>query len=450
MKKKLLITISIICLLAILSSCGINNTQALIAKGDEAMAKYNYIEAAGYYREAGDAEKEREAYMTNIKSAYIYGSNYAGAIDYLRENEVTVITEEEIMDLIAERLTSQIENLIPEYEQPIAELLDKAAKATDNLDRWDYEEAAAEQYAALIDDLGLELRGTEGLDPPEGTELRKVLNKYYDYYGWCMVNSNSYMFYSAVNWDEVTKWWSKCTEGTGLEIANGIKLVQDNQYTEGYAKIKENTENTNLLRALIGELSEDIRHESAMEYFEYQKAYAEIFIDNSKTYTMSQSYESMTLGFKIRSFYEEEEEMQLSQTEYAELKDTCGTAPEGKILVLHAVDDETPAIHTGFMNYLPGRFLPTNFASVEYVIVMTWDSELTGATFQNGTKELRENATITLYNATTGEILFEEVSMGPTSYMMTYNGDPPAYYSAGAPTVCSYFKDAIAEIEKYL
>ena len=148
----------------------------------------------------------------------------------------------------------------------------------------------------------------------------------------------------------------------------------------------------------------------------------------------------------VAGFYIIKENIELSEENIADLKENCGQNPNGKVLILHKRGSVGLDYYTELMDMLPDELYPNDLESIAYVIVIDGSFEHTGAEYYCGTKQIQEYTSVTLYDMVSGEELLLGTVQGPLSNMMTYEGTPPAYYSAGAPNVSNLLYDALQNI----
>jgi hypothetical protein len=95
------------------------------------------------------------------------------------------------------------------------------------------------------------------------------------------------------------------------------------------------------------------------------------------------------------------------------------------------------------MNVMPVQNFPYNVKNIRYVILLDAHEVLTGAVYSQGTKQIREDVTLTLYDVTTGEEVLVLEKEGPVNYVISYTGTPPSHYSAGSANIKSLILEAL-------
>ena len=134
------------------------------------------------------------------------------------------------------------------------------------------------------------------------------------------------------------------------------------------------------------------------------------------------------------------------------MENLCGTAPNGKLLILHkrpvfyGSDVQITEVDLYHMEMLPDEFFPKSLEVVQYVVLFESSYRDTGNTYSNGTKEIKETTKLTLYNAVTGKQLYTASATSTPKSSFTYSGEPPKYYSGFSPEMDSAMKQVLQTI----
>lgn len=433
MKKYIAAVLAVVMLLGMLAGCSAElymSSEQLIAKGDEALANNNLTEALSYYKQAGPEadEKEREVLRRKImvilnSTNVMSGSNgyvyiLEDALEFLEDEAEYTFSEEERYAFLLECAMGRMEGFIEERS---------------------------------YSDAGKFLSALSKKIPADTPGLEDFVNESYFKLGY---NSLVYEVFEAQYTTSVIHtalWdWQNCTAGPGYECYNAIeKLIPQKKYQEGFAVLAQYIPEVEILNAICNELKGNLTFQTVSDLFAFEAAYYEMFPRADSPLSLTESFYNMEEDVKLGNAYG----FDTTILNLSELQESCGKSPEGRILFLHKPYsyEDTVGLYLPLMNLLPNQYYPTSLESVEYVVWVECDSVMTGATFTGGTEEMREDITIRVYDTKTGGVIYEGFHEGPTDYMMTYYGDePPEVYSAGAPTINTEIREAVAAIETYM
>ena len=432
MKKRfplLLVVIILVAVVKVFSGNLFMSPEKLIAKGDEALANNDVDEALSYYNEAGveGDEKEKElltrivlqkvSKASLISEANRYPQNLDDALEYLEDKAKYSLTEEERYEFLLDCCRQEMENILADGDNLYsAEKLLDAVSSKIPQQTPGYEEFLNDGYFTVgHKDLAASVA--------EGKEYGSVIR-------------------------EATWNWDKCTSGPGYECVQAIDvMIPQGNYQEGFSILTEYLEEE-LAFAIANELREVLTFNTVSEMFGYEAAYYARFPRTEVAASLTEA-----INFLDDAHMGDNHKNESIILNVSDLESACGLNPDGRILFLHKPndDDDTVGLYLPMMDILPNAYYPHNLESVEYVVLMECEAVLTGATFGTSTKELREDTTVKAIDVKTGQVIFETLHTGPTTYMMSYSGDePPAVYSAGAPNVREDVKDAIRAIESYM
>ena len=442
MKKKFPLVLIAIILLIALKTCSSElfmSSEKLIAKGDIAMENKEYDQAIEYYQRAGAAgnEKERKAHLAKTGRM-----TYEDTITYLQENASDLFTEEEIYAIILNQRVEEWENFISEIEVTQEEYYTKIENETDYDKINEHYDNLRSYYIDKFRKLKDNLEIFPTLIPANTDGLEELLNEEYYYAGKLSLWCNEENYYTEAYWRNTLDLWSNCTAGPGYEITQAIEQITSKNNMEGFATISFYIEDLWMLNSLTKHLREQIAFENVQESLDYEIACRTLFPQESFDFALSEAYyNAVKIGTAVSNI-----ELELNPQQLDEIKNTCGTEPSGKILFLHQVDGKIYFHDLTFT--VPNAHMPANLESVEYVVLMSAEDIETGNTFEKGTKEIREDITLTLYHAPTGNILYQEIIDGPTDFIISYYGDPPEYWRAGAPNISDELMSLLAIIEQ--
>lgn len=448
-KRRAAILLALVMTVLVITGCEADPME-YVARGDEYVAAEDYESAITYYTKAGEAglEKLKQVHLTQAKRR-LWADDFDVAMEYLKTEAVNIVTEEEAAELLLNHLiyamAEEKEFRLPIIEENEQKLWDDYRGITD-LDYLDRNELRGEwndnigwyreKLVTLMEDASAVI--------PEGTPgLQEVLNEGYSTAGDLELRRESTFETEYINWENILPYWEHCTEGRGYEITQALKLLEEKNYQQGLEALQDKFENPGVLGSLLQEYLGAFKADNFADYFSYSLAtravYSSLNADaalNEVTYVSGKS--------RLESDYV------LTKTMLGELYDSCGTNPDGKILILneHGWDGEI-SVYTLGMDNLPDSCYPADLESVEYVIYISHDTVETGGMFGDTTRELRRDGIITVYDAKNGTAVWSQTKEGPTDFIMTYYGDkPPATYCAGDPSI--NLTDAFAEIAKHL
>jgi len=431
MKKKFPLVLIAIILLIALKTCSSElfmSSEKLIAKGDEALANNDLDKALSYYNQAGPEgdEKEKNVLKQKIntilnKNSYVLSNqentNVKEALKFLEEEAKYTFEEEERYIFLLECIQERIEGILTDADSD------------------------------AIYDAGNLLEAVESVFPAETPGLKEYLNSTYFTLGYSrLLNEVSDPSgYSSVTRDALW-YWTRCTEGPGYECSEAInQTIPQQNYEEGFTVLKEYITDNEVLILICNDLRENISYTTVSELFAFEATYYSMFPREEADPSLIGAFSGLN-DLRLGNNHQTESII----LSVAELQAACGLNPGGRVLFLHKPHeyDDNIGLYLPLMDLLPNAYYPDSLESVEYVVFMSCESVMTGATFENGTEEMREDTTVTLYDTKTGEILYQATKEGPTSFIMTYYGDtPPSVYSAGAPYIGSLVLEAITHIE---
>lgn len=442
MKRFIAFLLTTALLLCTMSACS-EDPAALIAKGDEAFAQNKLDEALNFYKQAGtegDA-KEKEVLMIQVRknlakeSSYSFtyeeGDNLKKALEYLEENaKYSFETEEDRYAFLLDCLDQYLDDLRSE----------DADRYLARAHRWMY----AAEYSAPKDSPALETfhQNQEAAlnDANFAAGYQKMISNF---------AVHGYDIRSALA--DAQWYWDECTSGPGYECNNAIeKILTGTDYQAGLDVLAENITDAEVMAAIYRGLKAEISFENLDELFAFDALCREMAPEQESGKSLTESYSEIgtTPGkeFNLGNGHMDES----VSVSLEELQAACGTKPDGRILFIHRPNgyEDFADLYLPLMNLLPSEYYPDSLESVEYVFWISCETIETGNTFGTTTKELREDTTVTVYDAKTGEILYQATEQGPTTMVMSYYGEtPPSVYSHGAPYVGGMIKEALAVIE---
>ena len=245
--------------------------------------------------------------------------------------------------------------------------------------------------------------------------------------------------------EEAYQIFLSCSEGSaGHEIGLAIGMIREGAYVDGVNILREHIVSQYTPLYMLSRYAKAVTERSINERLEYDLAYT--IADNESRYSGSLT-ELIPSNDRYR--YGVSKGNGLPDALVKELKELCGDAPEGKILVLHrwsqyGTGSKKVDTADGFMDKLPEEYYPRSLEQVEYVILVDV-SYYSNGVFQNGTVRIQESATLTLY-AVNGTVLYTKTVQGETGDTMYYQGTPPEFYSPGSPDMTEAIQEALAVI----
>ena len=426
MKKGLSLFLSLILSATLLSGCG-TNTETNMRLGDEAFAAGEYEKAVTYYQQSGTEgrEKLREAHIAQARKLanYNYGS-FHRAEDYLLTDAAAVVSQEEVDTILVEFLNYHTEVAQEQLSEKLSfsEDVESIRSAIDSfeMDLYDLLESAE---ASISSDTPGMSTAVSNIHYLKATTQLDLLCDHLE----------------EIDWDTVITEFSKCTEGPGAEIGEAIQMIKTGNHQEGAAVLKSHF-NEDVTAYIYWNDSEYLNYKNLSQILSYHNTGRNIYPPLENTPSLQETFSS------INQYYAGDKKISVNiPVSEAELKESCGKNPEGKILFLHrhsgGIDYDTV-----LMNWLPDSYYPETLESVEYVILMEGQTVLTGGVFECGTKAARENTTVTLYSASTGKALWSAKVEGSEPFFMSYYGEPPEIYTGGAPNVANEIKLALEKI----
>ena len=431
MRKYIAAVLAAVMLMGILAGCSAEmfmSSEDLIAKGDEALANNDLTEALNYYKQAGPEgdEKEKEVLGRKVMVILSKRNMMTGSNGYVY-----------ILEDALEFLEDEAEYTFSEEER-YAFLLECAKQKMEGF----YEERSHSDAGKFLSALSKKI-------PADTPGLEEFVNEAYFKLGYdSLVYDVTEAEYSTSVLHDALWQWQNCTAGPGYECYNALeKLIPQKKYQEGFSVLAQYIPEVEILDAICSELKGNLTFNTASELFAFDAAYYEMSPRTDSALSLTESYFNME-DVRLGNDYG----FDTTILSLSELEGSCGKSPDGRILFLHKPNDydDTVGLYLPLMNLLPNDYYPNSLESVEYVVWVECDSVMTGATFTGGTEEMREDVTIRVYDTKTGEVLHEAFHEGPTHFTFSYYGDePPAVYSAGAPTINSDILEAVAAIESY-
>lgn len=249
--------------------------------------------------------------------------------------------------------------------------------------------------------------------------------------------------------------WSQAKEGTRCHsLATAIGLLQEGSLTEGAELLAQNTEYEQWAKMIYSDSVKEYRAREAKSLKEtIEKAHAfdtawEILCamqeDPEDAERRAESSEQVDLKrffndhIVLVGINEKEGNIPLTEEDIQDMEALCGTAPNGKLILLHKrqiynSDQTTTDVNLYHMDMLPEEFYPDSLEEVEFVVLMETTYRKTGRTYSGGTVEIRETTKLTLYNAVTGKKIFTASANSTPSSSLYYSGSAPVYYSGESP-----------------
>lgn len=425
MKRRIGLFLVLCLLTGLITACGAS-PEKQISYGNWEYSEGNYEKAYEHYRKAGEmgVEPLKEALLNQAMEKNKEYAHFNNALNYLLKYGADVFTEDEANAALAERLAEGIAAIEEEFH------------AIQSNDRYDYTPVENELWHAL---------NSGENDLKQGVpEVDEVLNKGYNLMAEIIIRREA-PDYDGYFWADVIEYWEKCTSGTGLDAMQAINQIRTGEARDGIQKFTELVEKPELTASLWRYLSEDTTFTTLNEKLT-SDSISRMIVPAENPLTLTESLDTLESGECGTS--EMKDSINLDEAMIAELREFCGKAPEGKLLILHSrYGGSYLDLATGFMEALPDSYYPTSLESVSYVIVLDSVSEQTGLTYNGGTKQVREDTTVRLYDVLTGEELYTATENGPTSMVMSYTGTQPMYYSAGAPYISPLVEEAYEIIE---
>ena len=442
MKRVMAVLLTISMVLCLLTACS-PSPEEMIAKGDAAFKTNNLDEALDCYKQAGEAgdAKEKEILMIMVRNILKEEKRYSigntegvklGEADKLLQEKAkySFKTEADRYAFLIECVDAYIEGVcseptthaLYEAEDWISAVKSKAPKETPNLDAFVTEKEAFlnEQYFTL---------GYNQLTDARQKGYDKLKDEVYD-------AKNS---------------WENCTEGPGRECVEAMEsFMFGMNYKDAIPVLGKHIPDAQILKAVCDVLKENISFGSVDDVFAYTELYRASISDEGFDMSLTEAFSQ--IGHNSGNDYKFGNSPKYGsiQVTQEELQASCGKNPEGGIIFLHKPSkyDPTVELNLNLLDLLPTAYYPRSLETVEYVVLLSCETVSTGNTFGSSTKELREDTTLTLYDAKTGQVLFEETKQGPTTMMMSYSGStPPSVYSHGAPYMGDLIQEAVAVIE---
>ena len=150
---------------------------------------------------------------------------------------------------------------------------------------------------------------------------------------------------------------------------------------------------------------------------------------------------------------------------YVEPKDlpkTLGSNPNGKVLIVRdywgeadgvsaasSLKQKRLAVYGELMNYLPSELYPSSMEEIEYVIVISYDYNITGTYSGVGRiiSGYQETGTVTVYAAPSGKVIYKSpVQKGPKLGNSVTMGKNDRVLSGGRPMLGEYVQKAMETV----
>lgn len=426
MRKVIVRSFAMLLVICLLAGCGLQPEQ-YVQMGDESREAGEYEKALDYYRQAGELgkEKRKDLLVARSRARNRNHDAYDKSLAYLMENGSDVFTEEEAMENLVEYLDQYLEACLEEVRQA------KDSEEPPEFVRVRDLREKADSAKSVIKE------GTPG--------LQEALDKAYELEGWLYLISDAPEYIDAY-WYDVLSAWSNCTSGTGAEVTQAVETLWAGNTSAAAEELKRILETPRIVRDLWRYQGENMQFETINRALEYEGVYRTMYPQGEQT-TLVERFEN--ISDLRRGSNSESSNIRLNESMIADLKANCGKNAEDKVLILHVTGSGVYVdLDIGLMSLLPDQYYPTSIESVRYAIVLAGDSVETGRTYDKGTKQVREDVTLRLYDVTTGKELNSIVAEGPESMFITYSGEPPKYYSAGKAYIGEELTELCKTIEK--
>ena len=402
-----------------------------LAKGDEYRKKGSDKAAIEYYKKAGEegALRIRELHQQRVEY-YFENGRYQEAMEYLTQETDGAFDQESACAFMMD--------LAKETVEPIA-------ASAENLIHKSSNSSQIYQYEKKLTTVE-EMLNTM----PEKTEGKQELQKKIQVAnGYLCLTDRSYQ----PDLEEVAELWKNCSKGSPeKELLTALQGIQDGSM-DAVEHLQELTKNKDFTEYMIRMFLPDlyyIKTDSMEDYLklyeisrwaEYQTVKPPVKLEDS----FQDKSDLIRIGIDYHGPY-----MELTKEHVTQLKEACGKAPAGKILVLHRQQVFGKGTHdfcicTEILNYLPSKYIPTSLKEVEYVIYMDSSYYVRGQ-YEVGSKAIVETTKLTLYSTVTGKSLYDTSVKGEISNTMYYSGRVPTYYSAGSPIMNDALRTAVDKI----
>ena len=398
------------------------NIDQLITKGDVALQDRRFDDAFKFFTEAGEAG---EAKLENAKS----------------------VLKEELLDSFVDRKPEAVDKLmgalVPTYvtkEEYYSWIVEYAQGKVDETAK--YFQTAGNEFADGSYDLEksmdflTELFSSTGIaESPENAAFMEQFNLNYA----LLKFFDGAKFHDELKLQKGYELLKTCKEDSdGYAIAQALDGFKNFKYSEGMAILEKHVLNRHVRRELLSCFKNEDRNypdnmNSMLEYYAvYLGLDDEAFDADTLTENLDGSKLTLVYGIDKQTY-----DVKLSETRRDQLKEQIGSAPAGKILILHrrkVYGSKSTELDVVFsiMEYLPKEYFPTSLEEVEYVILMDSTYAKKGK-FQTGTVRILETTKLTTYDVTTGKKLTSASKKGKLDTVMYYYGTAPKYYSCGSP-----------------
>lgn len=411
------------------------DTEALIAKGSTALLDRRFDDAFESFTQAGEEGLPK---LENAKRV-------------LKEDLFALFAENELQDvkkLLADLVPAYIteedyHSWVMEYAQSQIDAAAQFVQSTADQVSDDYytHEENMENLGALFAFAGL-------TDDPSAASL---LEQYKLNYALLKLHTAAPLS-ADKDFQEAYELLKTLPEGTdGYAIAQALDGFGEYRYTEGMAVLEKYITSPDIRGDIMhhfkGESNYADDMNSMLEY--YGTAYSlddESFDADTLTENLENNKLALVYGIDKISY-----DVKLSETRRDQLKELSGTAPTGKILILHrrqvyGSKSTELDIALSIMKYLPAQYFPDSMEEVEYIILMDSTYAKKGK-FQNGTVRILETTKLTAYDVTTGKKLTTATKKGKLDTTMYYMGEAPKYYSCGSPQMQAALIKAMEAIQ---
>lgn len=394
------------------------NYEEILEKANAALEKGNFAEAFSLFAEAGEAgEADMKLAKTALKDTlfqHYHDHDLQKASAALSGVMPDHLSEEEYLFWVLEYIQGK--------EAEIATIL---VKSDDSI--YSASEKCLENISALIDESAVHTL-------PESSE---VLDQHYLNVGVVKLYQGA-RTNAARDYQDAVAALEKCSEGSeGQKLLSAVKALGEYRYAEGMSVLKTHFSDKVILAELLynyrgeGSYKDDVNN--ILEY--YSTAFSvnkDAFDYDTLLGYLESSKSNLTFGIDSDKYSKVLKDAQRDQ-----LKEQVGSAPAGKVLILHRRkvygSKETKLdIVFGLMEHLPEKYFPNSLEEVEYIILMDSTYAKKGK-FQNGTVRILETTKLTTYDVTTGKKLTTASKKGTLDTVMYYYGTAPKYYSCGSP-----------------
>ena len=386
--------------------------QTMVQQGIAAEQNQDYEKALEYYGKGGEEGnlKKKELLIAMAMNKNRDYESYDKVLKYLLEEHPGVFTEEEAHAAVLENMQQAFQEIQPDSEGNIDDA---------------FLRKIIESCESIVKN-----------DTPGKTEL---LSEAYNLKAeYTLKYEAESMEYGGINWSEIKESWSKCTSGAGFELNQAMEKIKTGEYAAAIELIGKQMDNKQIINDLWMDSAEDIDFISLDHILQY---YAEYHM----RYPESTPKERIDWKEWLKcGIHQMHDSIPLTDAMVTDLKENSGTEPKDGVIILHRIPkEETLYYATEFMNVMPVQNFPYNVKNIRYVILLDAHEVLTGAVYSQGTKQIREDVTLTLYDVTTGEEVLVLEKEGPVNYVISYTGTPPSHYSAGSANIKSLIQEAL-------